>query len=229
MAASPFGRDKPRGTAYAKAMRRAIGATLGALAGLAFSTMGLIDTAGEVPIASGGGNEATPLVIAVGVAIGALLGLTVLWRFPLAILGAIMGLVAGMWLRDNATLGSVQPPWVFFLLFGLPAVGIVGGYLLHLPRTTWARHSVAGGVLAGLVAATASYAAGSALWASATHDPRCDPVPLPDGGTRVLLCPDTGTPSWIALVAVLTGAAVGIFTRAKLDSNDGPASVPRTS
>lgn len=201
-------------------MERAIGASLGALAGLAFSTMGLIDTTGEVPIVSGGGNEATPIVIAVGVTIGAVLGLTVLWRFPLAILGAIVGLAAGMWLRDNATLGTVQPPWVFLLLFGLPAVGIAGGYLLHLPRTTWARHSVVGAVLAGLGAATVTYTAASMLWASATHDPRCDPIPLPDGGVRVPLCPEIGTPLWIGVVAALLGVVAGVFTHARLNSAD---------
>ncbi|MDQ3619129.1 MAG: hypothetical protein M3391_03250, partial [Actinomycetota bacterium] len=86
-------------------MKRATGAMLGALAGLAFSTMGLIDTMDGFTIASAGGNDATPVVIAVGVAIGTLLGLIVMWRFPLAILGATVGLAAGMWLRDNATMG----------------------------------------------------------------------------------------------------------------------------
>lgn len=202
-------------------MRRAVGAVLGALAGLAFSTMGLVDTTGEVPIASGGGNEATPLVIAAGVAIGALLGLIVLWRFPFAIVGAIVGLAAGMWLRDNTGFPSVQAPWVFLLLFGLPTVGAIGGYALHLPRTTWARYSTAGAVFAGLTAATATYAVGAVVWASTTHDPSCDPVPLPDGGFRILLCPDPGTPIWIAVGAALVGVAAGMFTRAKLDPSDG--------
>lgn len=160
------------------------------------------------------------MVIAVGVAIGALLGATVLWRSPLAILGAIVGLAAGMWLRDNVGSPTVQPPWVFFLLLGLPALGIAAGYSLHLPRTTWAPHSSLGGALAGLGAATGSYAAGAALGTSATHDPRCDPVPLPDGGVRVLLCPEASTPLWIGLVAVLLGVAVGFFTRAKLEPTD---------
>lgn len=201
-------------------MRRAIGATLGALAGLAFSNMGLIDTSNGVTLNSLGGNDATPVVTAVGVLIGALLGGTVLWRYPLAILGAIVGLAAGMWLRDNATLGTVQPPWVFFLLFGLPALGIAAGCSLHLPRTTWARHSAVGAALAGVGAATVSYATGAALWAAATHDPRCDPRPLPGGGVRVLLCPDVSTPLWIALVAALLGVAAGRFTHAKLDPTD---------
>lgn len=211
-------------------MRRAIGAALGALAGLAFSTMGLIETSDGFTINSLGGNEATPVVSAVGVVIGAVLGGILMWRFPLAILGAIVGLAAGMWLRDNASMGSVQPPWVFLLLFGLPTVGIAGGYLLHLPRATWARHSAVGAVLVGLAAATVTYATGSMLWASATYDPSCDPIPLPDGGVRVPLCPDMGTPLWIALVAALVGVALGIFTRAKLESTDAPDSdVPSTS
>ncbi len=211
-------------------MRRALGAALGAVAGLAFSTMGLIETSDGFTINWLGGNEATPMVTAVGVVIGAFVGGTVLWRFPLAIVGAIVGLAAGMWLRDNATLGTVQPPWVFLLLFGLPAVGMAGGYLLHLPRTTWARHSTVGAVLVGLGAATATYAATSMLWAAATHDPRCDPIPLPDGGVRVPLCPDIGTPLWISLVAAVVGVAVGIFTHAKLEPTDASDSdVPSTS
>lgn len=210
-------------------MKRAIAATLGALAGFAFTTMGLVDTSHGLTIS--GGNDATPMVIAVGVAVGALLGIILLWRFPFAILGAIMGLAAGIWLRDNLTLGSVQPPWVFLLLFGLPAVGAAGGYLMHLPRTTWEHHAAVGAALVGLAAATVSYAAASVLWASATHDPSCDPIPLPDGGVRVRLCPDTGMPLWIGLVAALLGVAVGIFTRARLNSTDDPGSdaAPTTS
>lgn len=80
-------------------MKRAIAATLGALAGFAFTTMGLVDTSHGLTIS--GGNDATPMVIAVGVAVGALLGIILLWRFPFAILGAIMGLAAGIWLRDT--------------------------------------------------------------------------------------------------------------------------------
>ena len=200
-------------------MKRAVGASLGALAGLAFSTMGMIRLEGEAP-ASGGGNEATPLVIAIGVAIGALLGLTMLWRFPIAILGSIVGLGAAIWLRDNATTGSVQPPWVFLLLFGLPAVGAVGGYLLHLPRTTWERHAIEGAALAGLGAATVAYLVTSFLWASATHDPSCDPVPQPDGSVIFQLCADTGSPLWIGVLAVLLGVVVGAFTHARLSSTD---------
>lgn len=211
-------------------MRRGIGGLLGAVAGLAFSTMGLIDTSHGFTINSLGGNEATPVVTAVGVAIGALLGATLLWRFPMAILGAIVGLAAGMWLRDNATLGTVQPPWVFLLLFGLPAVGIAAGYSLHLPRQTWARHSAVGGVFAGLAAATLSYAAAATVWASAAHDPSCDPVPLPDGGVRVPLCPEVSTPLWVAVVAALIGVAVGLFTRAKLAPTDtSDSDFPTTS
>lgn len=203
-------------------MKRATGAALGALAGLAFSTMGLIDMEGEVPIASGGGNEATPVVIAVGVAVGALLGLTVLWRFPLGILGAIVGLAAGMWLRDNSTMGTVQPPWVFLLLFGLPAVGAAGGYLLHLPRTVWARHRMEGAALAGLASATLTYAVASFLWATATHDPSCDPIPQSDGSVLFQLCADTGSPTWIGVVAALLGGAISVFTYSRLSSTDAP-------
>ena len=201
-------------------MKRLVAAMLGALGGLAFSIMGLVDTMNGFAINTFGGNEATPVVIAAGVAIGALIGATVLWRFPLAILGAILGLAAGIWMRDNMGFPTVQPPWVFFLLFGLPAVGIALGYSLHLPRTTWARHSALGGALAGLGATAAGYAAVATLWASATHDPRCDPVPLPDGGMRVLLCPETSTPLWIGLVAAALGVGAGIFTRSKLSVRD---------
>lgn len=185
--------------------------------------MGLVDTSDGLTF-SGGGNEATPMVIAVGVAIGALLGITLLWRFPIAILGAIVGLAAGIWVRDNLTPGSVQTPWVFLLLFGLPLVGIAGGYLVHLPRTTWARHPAAGAVLVGLALAAVSYAAASFLWVTATRDPRCDPKPLPDGGVLVRLCPDTSAPAWIVLLAALLGVAVGIFTHTKLNSTNGPGS-----
>lgn len=205
-------------------MRRALGALLGAVAGFAFSNMGLIDTSNGFTINSLGGNGATPVVTAAGVAIGAVIGATLLWRFPLAILGSIVGLAAGIWLRDNAAMGYVQPPWVFLLLFGLPALGLAAGYSLHLPRETWARHPTVGGVLAGLAGATVSYAAASMLWVAATHDPSCDPVPLPGGGIWVPLCPAVTTPLWIALVAVLLGVAIGYFTHAKLDPGD-----PRTS
>lgn len=206
-----------------------VAAMLGALAGLAFSTMGLVDTMNGFTINTFGGNEATPVVIAAGVAIGAVLGGTVLWCFPLAILGAIVGLAAGIWMRDNMGFPTVQAPWVFFLLFGLPAVGIAVGYSLHLPRTTWSRHSALGGALAGLGAAVASYAVGATLWASATHDPSCDPVPLPDGGLRYPLCAETGMPLWICLVAALLGVAVGLFTRAKLEPSGASGSQPPTT
>lgn len=58
-----------------------------------------------------GGNEATLAVIAVGVAIGVLVGATALWRFPFAMVGAMIGLATGTWLRDNLGSGGVQPPW----------------------------------------------------------------------------------------------------------------------
>ncbi|MDQ3620104.1 MAG: hypothetical protein M3391_08255 [Actinomycetota bacterium] len=212
-------------------MNRAIGAALGALAGLAFSTMGLVDASNGFKIITLGGNDATPIVTAVGVAIGALLGITVLWRYPLAILGTIVGLAAGIFLRDNATMGSVQPPWVFFLLFGLPAVGAAAGSLLHKPRATWARYSTAGVALTGLAVATVSYTVGSVLWASATHDPRCDPIPQPDGSVFVQLCADTSTPLWIGLVVAVMGVAAGMFTHVKLTAPDAPSSdvSPETS
>lgn len=211
-------------------MKRVVGAALGALTGLAFSTMGLVDTSQGLTW-SGGGNEATSLVIAVGVTIGALLGGIVFWRFPFAILGAIVGLATGIWLRDNLTLGSVQPPWVFLLLFGLPAIGIVAGYSLHLPRATWMRYPVAAGALLGLAAAAASYAAASTLWATATHDPACDPISQPDGSVAVRLCPETGQPLWIALLAALLGVAVGMAAHRRLDFATAPPfrSEPRTS
>lgn len=204
-------------------MRRFIGAVLGALAGLAFSTLGLIDTSQGLPAMSGGGNEATPIVIAVGLMIGALLGASVLWRFPIAIVGAIVGLAAGMWLRDNLGVGGVQPPWVFLLLFGLPAVGFASGYLIHLRRSTWARHPALAGALVGLAAAVVGHVTGSILWAAATDDP-CEPTQLPNGGLLVPLCPESGPPSWVALSAILLGAAIGHFTRYKLSTRMGPSS-----
>lgn len=200
-------------------MKRAVGATLGALLGLAFSTSGLVDLSDGLTVSLHSGNDATPVVTAVGTAIGALVGVTVLWRFPLAILGTIVGLAAGMWLRDNQISGS-QAPRVFLLIFGLPAIGAAGGYLLHLPRTTWARNAAAGAALMGFVVATVSYVVGSTIWASATHDPRCDPIPQPDGSVFVRLCPDTDPPLWIGLAAALAGIAVGMFTHGKLNSPD---------
>lgn len=113
-------------------MRRAIGTALGGFAGLAFTTFGLVDTSHGLHI--GGGNEATPTVIAIGVVVGALAGAAILWHWPTAILGATVGLAGGIWLRDNLAFGGVQPPWVFLLLFGLPAAGAAGGYLLHRSR-----------------------------------------------------------------------------------------------
>lgn len=110
-------------------MRRVLGAALGAILGLAFSTSGLVDLSEGFTITTLGGNDATPTVTAVGTAIGALVGATMLWRYPLAIVGAIVGLAAGMWLRDNLISGS-QAPRVFLLIFGLPLLGAAGGYLL---------------------------------------------------------------------------------------------------
>ena len=89
-------------------MRRILGALLGAIAGLGFSTMGLIETRGGFEF--GGGNEDTEVVIAAGILIGVALGSLVLWRYPLAIVGLIVGLAAGIWLRDNATTLTVQAP-----------------------------------------------------------------------------------------------------------------------
>ena len=209
-------------------MKRAVSGWLGALAGLAFSTMGLIDMSEGLRFREYGGNDDTPIVIAVGVAIGALVSVTVLWRFPLTIIGAIVGLAAGMWLRDNASMGSVQPPWVFFLLFGLPILGMVGGYLLHLPRTTWARHPLEGAALVGFGAATVIYVTFSSIWATATHDPRCDPMPQPDGSSFVRLCPDMGTPVWIGILVALFAVAIGRSTYNNLNKG-GLDSEPETS
>ena len=108
-------------------MGRGWGAVAGAVAGLLFTTMGLVNLDAGVDI--GGGNEATPIVIAAGVAGGALLGATVLRRWVAVIVGLALGLVAGIWLRDNAGMNPVQPPWVFVLLFGLPLLGAAIGYL----------------------------------------------------------------------------------------------------
>lgn len=109
---------------------------MGAVTGVAFTTFGLVDTARGLQI--GGGNEATPAVIAVGVVTGAALGATVLRRWPGVFIGALLGLVAGIWLRDNIALGPVQPPWVFLLLFGLPIFGATVGYLLHRSKQSQA-------------------------------------------------------------------------------------------
>jgi hypothetical protein len=108
-------------------MGRGWGAVAGAVAGLLFTTMGLVDLDAGFDI--GGGNEATPFVIAGGIAVGALLGATVLRQWVAVIVGLAAGLVAGMWLRDNAGMYPVQPPWVFVLLFGLPLLGATVGYL----------------------------------------------------------------------------------------------------
>ena len=93
-------------------MKRALGTLLGALAGLAFSTLGLTDMSNGFEFMRYGGNDATPTVIVLGIAVGALLGMTVLWRWPLAIVGLVLGLAVGMWMRDNVGHGGVQPPWV---------------------------------------------------------------------------------------------------------------------
>lgn len=110
-------------------MQRAVGGILGAVAGLGFTTMGLIHTGNGLDF--GGGNEASTIVIVAGIIIGGVIGGFLLWRQPLVIAGMIFGLTWGIWLRDNLTFGGVQPPWVFVLLFGLPAVGAAGGYLIH--------------------------------------------------------------------------------------------------
>lgn len=211
-------------------MKRVIGAMLGALFGLAFSTSGLIDLSDGFTITRLGGNEATSMVTAVGTAIGALLGATVLWRFPLAIIGAILGLAAGMWLRDNQISGS-QAPRVFLLIFGLPAIAAAGGYLLHLPRTTWARHATTAGVLAGLGTAVVSYAAALSFWTTAIRDTSCDARDLGTGKVLIPLCSAPTAPFWVILVPALFGVAIGVFIRAKLNSADalGPDASPQTS
>ena len=113
-------------------MERARSGILGALAGILFTTMGLIDTRSGLEVS--GGNEATPAVVVVGAVVGVLLGATVLRRFPVLLAGLVLGLALGIWLRDNAGPTPVQPPWVFVLLFGLPVAGAVGGYLWHRRR-----------------------------------------------------------------------------------------------
>jgi hypothetical protein len=92
--------------------------------------MGLIEV--RDGFSFGGGNENSTVVIVVGGVLGALIGAGILWRWPLAIVGLIVGLAAGMWLRDNlgSPLPGVEPPWVF-LLFGLPAAAAASGYALH--------------------------------------------------------------------------------------------------
>ena len=109
-------------------MKRFIGGALGALAGLGFTTMGLLYTGGGITF--GGGNEATPVVIAVGVLVGATLGSVFLYRWPLALGGVTLGLACGIWLRDNLNPVPVQPPSVFLLLFGLSAVSATAGAIL---------------------------------------------------------------------------------------------------
>lgn len=90
--------------------------------GSGFATMGLLDThAGELRI--GEGNEATVPTLVAGAVMGAALGATILRNWPLSIIGAILGLISGIWLRDNLTWSYVQPPWVFLLILGLPALG----------------------------------------------------------------------------------------------------------
>jgi hypothetical protein len=110
-------------------MQRVKGGLLGALTGLGFTTMGLIHTGNGFDVT--GGNEATPTVIVGGLVVGGFVGATILARRQLVMLGAILGLAFGIWLRDNLTSSPVQPPWVFLLLFGLPAVGAATGYFLH--------------------------------------------------------------------------------------------------
>jgi hypothetical protein len=191
-------------------MKRVVGGILGAVAGLGFSTMGLIEVRDGFDL--GGGNENTSTVIGIGAVLGALIGAGVLWRWPLAIVGLIVGLAAGIWLRDNLgrPLPGVQPPWVFLLLFGLPALGAAGGYLMHLPRATWARHASAGASFLGLASAAVIYLVASTLWTTLTRDPACEPRPQPGGGLLVPLCSEPATPLWIAAVAVAVRIVVVI-------------------
>lgn len=110
-------------------MWRAVGAVLGAFAGFGFTTLGLRDAFDFFTVE--GGNEATATVILVGLAVGAVLGATLSWRWPLALVGLSLGLEVGMWLRDNGGRGPIQAPWVFFLLFGFPLIGAACGYAVH--------------------------------------------------------------------------------------------------
>jgi hypothetical protein len=113
-------------------MRRALGAVLGAFAGFGFTTLGLRDAFRFFSVE--GGNEATATVILVGVVIGTVTGATLLWRWPLALVGLSLGLEIGMWLRDNGGRGPAQAPWVFLLLFGFPLLGTACGYAVHRAR-----------------------------------------------------------------------------------------------
>ena len=116
-------------------MQKLLSALLGAVAGAAFTTMGLIETGDGFELNVGYGNDATGTIIVVGVVVGALLGATLLARWPAAIAGLTIGLLIGIWIRDNSGTGDVQPPGVFLLLFGLPLIGAWGGYLFHKARS----------------------------------------------------------------------------------------------
>jgi hypothetical protein len=110
-------------------MKRLRGAALATVLGAGFASMGLLDTSGGT-LRIGGGNEATFFVLVAGAAIGAVVGATFLRDRPIALMGAIVGLAAGIWLRDNMTMSYVQPPAVFFLLFGLPILGGTVGFFI---------------------------------------------------------------------------------------------------
>lgn len=112
-------------------MERVVGGILGAVTGLAFTTLGLVNARGAGLRFEGGGNENTVAVIIAGVVIGALIGAVALRRRPFVIVGLLVGLAIGIWLRDNLDQPNVQPPWVFLLLFGLPLLGAFVGYYIH--------------------------------------------------------------------------------------------------
>ena len=119
-------------------MKRAAGTPLGAVLGLGFGTMGLVNTRNGFDICCSSENSVE--TAAVVVAMGAIVGGVLLKDRPLTLFGAIVGLALAIWLRDNADdFGTVQAPKVFLLLFGLPLLGAVIGWVTHereIPRGT---------------------------------------------------------------------------------------------
>ena len=108
-------------------MRKAAGILLGAALGVLCTSFGLIDlTPGYINLA--GGNEWTPWLTGGGAVAGAIIGGTSIFRRrTLAALLLGLGLTIAIALRDHYML---QPPAVFFDLFGLALLGAILGALL---------------------------------------------------------------------------------------------------
>ena len=109
-------------------MRVIGGILLGAAIGALWTSFGLVEITSSGVSVGGGGNEWTPFVTGGATLFGAGVGATAFFRrhlFAALFLG--LGMVVAIALRDHYQL---QPPSVFFNLFGIPALAAAAGVWL---------------------------------------------------------------------------------------------------